>query len=231
MKKTPLLLASLLALGALAATGCKNPADGKTKATVGEAKPETPAPTAEAPKPADPAAPAPAPAAGVARFEINQDNSKLALKGSKVTKTHDIKVNKWAGTIEIPEGKAELAKVAVEIDMKSIEADEAKLTGHLQSPDFFDTAKFPTATFTTTEIKAGGDKGATHTITGNFDMHGVKKSITFPATVAVAADKVTVSAEFVINRKDWNIVYPGMPDDLIRDEVVVKLDLAGSAAK
>jgi len=60
---------------------------------------------------------------------------------------------------------------------------------------------------------------------------GTKKSISFPATVAVAADKVSVKSEFVINRKDWGIVYPGMADDLIRDEVVVKLDLNAPVAK
>ena len=32
-------------------------------------------------------------------------------------------------------------------------------------------------------------------------------------------------AEFAINRRDFNINYPGMPNDLIRDNVVIKLDL------
>ena len=223
MKFTTVAIALSLALSA---TACKNPADGKTEAKVGEAKPEGTA----APTPAE-GTPAAAPAAGVAKYAIAPDTSKIDLTGSKPTKSHAIKVNKFTGAIEIPGGKPEAGKVNVEIDMKSIEADDPKLTGHLQSPDFFETEKFPTATFTTTEIKAGGDKGATHTITGNFDLRGVKKSITFPATVTVADDKVTVKSEFVINRKDFGIVYPGMADDLIRDEVVVKLDLNAPAAK
>jgi hypothetical protein len=43
----------------------------------------------------------------------------------------------------------------------------------------------------------------------------------------VTKDTVKVDAEFAINRKDWGIVYPGKPDDLIRDDVVVKLALNG----
>jgi hypothetical protein len=35
-----------------------------------------------------------------------------------------------------------------------------------------------------------------------------------------------VKSEFAINRKDFNIVYPGKPDDLIKDEVLLKLDIA-----
>jgi polyisoprenoid-binding protein YceI len=230
MKFTHLALAFSLSISAAA---CKNPADGKSKATVEEAKPETATPPPAADKGAAPAAanPAAAPAAGTVKYAIAPDTSKVELQGSKPTKTHHIKVNKFEGSAEVTDGKPESAKVTVTIDMKSIEADDAKLTGHLQSPDFFDTAKFPTATFTSTEIKAGGDKGATHTITGNFELRGIKKSITFPATVAVAGDKLTVKSEFVINRKDWNIVYPGMADDLIRDEVVVLLDLNAPVAK
>jgi len=53
----------------------------------------------------------------------------------------------------------------------------------------------------------------------------VTKSISFPATIKVRGDTVDVDAEFAINRKDFGIVYPGMPDDLIRDDVLLKLQL------
>jgi polyisoprenoid-binding protein YceI len=221
MKFVHVALAVSLSLPLVA---CKNPAEGKAKAAVEEAKPEATTPPA-----AEPAAAKPAGAA--VKYTIAPDTSKVTLLGSKPSRTHTIKVNKFDGAIEVEGGKPETAKVTVTIDMKSIEADDAKLTGHLQSPDFFETEKFPTAIFTSTEIKAGGDKGATHTITGNFELRGVKKSITFPATVTLAADKAQVKSEFVINRKDWNIVYPGMADDLIRDEVVVQLDLNAPVAK
>ena len=38
-------------------------------------------------------------------------------------------------------------------------------------------------------------------------------------------EKAKVHAKFDINRKDFGIVYAGMADDLIRDEVVVELKL------
>ena len=43
--------------------------------------------------------------------------------------------------------------------------------------------------------------------------------------ITVTADTVSVDAEFAINRKDFGIVYKGKADDLIRDEVVIKLNL------
>ena len=41
----------------------------------------------------------------------------------------------------------------------------------------------------------------------------------------MTADGVTGTAEFSINRKDFRIVYPGKPDDLIKDDVPLKLSL------
>ena len=64
-----------------------------------------------------------------------------------------------------------------------------------------------------------------YTVLGNLDFHGVTKSISFPATIALPANRVTVSAEFVINRKDFGVVYPGMPDNLIRDDVVLSIHI------
>src|SRR5213076_3352646 len=93
---------------------------------------------------------------------------------------------------------------------------------HLKSPDFFDVQQFPIATFSATAIE---ESGAQQKVTGNLDLHGVTKSISFPANIQVADDAVTVKAEFAINRRDFNINYPGMPNDLIRDNVVIKLDL------
>lgn len=80
--------------------------------------------------------------------------------------------------------------------MDSVKADEGGLTKHLKSADFFDVAKFPKATITSTEIKPGGEKGATHTVTGNLELHGVRKSITFPATITVTGDAATMQSEF-----------------------------------
>ncbi len=79
--------------------------------------------------------------------------------------------------------------------------------------------------YRSTKIESNTASGATHNVTGNFDLHGIKKSITFPATITVTPDTVSVNAEFAINRKDFGLLYPGKADDLIRDGVVIRLTL------
>lgn len=205
----------VLALGlALSVTACSNPADGKPQAKVEEAAPE---------KKAD-AAPAAAAKAGSA-YAVNAEASKLGFVGSKVTGSHEGGFKTFTAQLSAADGKVEGGSVSVEIDIDSMFSDSEQLTGHLKSADFFDAEKHPKATFKSTEIKAGGSEGYSHTVVGNLGMHGVTKKITFPANIAMKDGKVDVDSEFSINRKDFEMAYAGKADDLIRDEVVIKLDL------
>jgi polyisoprenoid-binding protein YceI len=195
-----------------ALSACNNdPAKGKVQAAVSE-----PA--------AAPLAMPPAPANG-ANYGFSQADSSLEFVGAKVTKKHEGKVGAFRGTVQLIENDPTKSSVQVELDLDSVNVDEPKLTRHLKSPDFFDVAKFPKAAFKSIGIKAGGEGGATHTVTGNLDLHGVTKQIAFPARIKVSNDAVRVEAEFAINRKDFGINYPGMADDLIQDDVLILLKL------
>jgi polyisoprenoid-binding protein YceI len=172
------------------------------------------------------ALPAPAPPKpGAETLSFSNANSKAGFVGSKVTGSHEGGFERFRGTLRLAEGKAEGSSVEVEIDTDSLSIEPAKLETHLKSPDFLDTAKFPKATFKSTEVKAGGANGATHTVTGNLNLHGKERSISFPATIKVAESEVAAKADFSINRRDFDIVYTGMANDLIRDDVVIKLDV------
>jgi polyisoprenoid-binding protein YceI len=152
---------------------------------------------------------------------VIRSDSTIGFTGSKVTGKHDGGFKNFAGTVNVMDGKI-TGTPEVKIGMNSTWADNDKLTGHLKSPDFFDVAKFPVTTFSITGLEAAG---AQQKVTGNLNLHGVTKSISFPAVVGVGADAVTVKAQFAINRKDFGINYPGKANDLIRDLVVIRLDL------
>ncbi len=163
---------------------------------------------------------------------INNENSKVSFVGSKVTGKHDGGFNKFTGSINLVNGKPEESSVTVDIDAASVYTDADGLTKHLQTGDFFDVTKYPKATFTSTKIvaDAAGGEGK-YAVTGDLELRGVKKSITFPATITVNDSEVSVNSEFSINRKDFNILYAGKADDLIRDDVVLKLDLKAPRKK
>jgi polyisoprenoid-binding protein YceI len=192
--------------------GCSGEIDNKPAATV-----EPPAPTVTAS--------VPAPAAEVLAADATK--SRIDFVGAKVTREHQGGFRQFTGEATLQDGVPTGASFTIELD--SVWTDSEKLTGHLTSADFFDVALHPRATFQTTALEALPEAlpGApTHRATGNLDLHGVARSVSFPIRIDVAPTLATAAAEFTINRHDWDVSYPGKPDDLIKDEVLLKLDLA-----
>ena len=205
------LLATSLICLALLIYGCANPTANKPKASVGNAAPES-----NTAKPA-----------GGETLTITPDNSKVEFVAAKVTRSHNGSFKQFSGTIDLLNSDPVQSVVSISIDTSSVATDEDDLTKHLKTPDFFDVAKYPKATFVSTKIEpAALANGATHSVTGNFDLHGIKKSISFPATIQVTPTNVSVTADFAINRQDFGLKYPGKADDLIRDGVNIKLSIS-----
>jgi len=191
--------------------GCQSEIDNKTAAEVAPVE----APTA---KPA-PEAPAAASAAAMPGGALKLlPSSTIEFVGAKVTTDHTGGFKTLSGHATIADNTVKEAMV--EIDVGSVYSDHPKLTQHLMSDDFFDVSKFTTATFQITEVAAG--EGELSTVTGTLDLHGVQKQITFPATVQTTENSASISAEFTLMRMDFGVSYPGKPDNLIRDEVLVK---------
>ena len=177
-------------------------------------------------------------------FKVDTTASKVEWVATKVSAYHTGTLNIKSGELIVKDNNVSGGKFV--LDMTSIVVSgpagsdakaNAKLLGHLKSPDFFDVATNPEATFAITSIApfSGTAKDSadprqesiskykvanpTHTVSGNLTLKGVTKNITFPAQLTVSGSSADAIAKFNINRKEWNIVYPGKPDDLIRDEV------------
>lgn len=124
-------------------------------------------------------------------------------------------------------------------DLVADPGNQAKLEGHLKSPDFFNVAKFPLANFVITAVApyvADSTKEVllqdpTHYITGNLTLRDITKSITFPARVTVDNATAAAQADFNIDRSDWGLNYkgPGNPQDWIISKTVnIKLSLTAT---
>lgn len=201
MKTTTILTTA----AAAALVSCENPADKTTTATTGEAV-EVEATTTE----------------GGTKY-VFTDASAIGFIGSKVTGSHEGGFKSFTGHFHVADGAPVGNDHQVVIDMNSTWSDNDKLTGHLKNADFFNVEEFPESRFEVTGLEKTSD-GA-YSISGNFTLHGQTKNITFPASVSQDGETVKIAAEFDINRQDFGISYAGKKDDLIRDEVVIKLDL------
>jgi polyisoprenoid-binding protein YceI len=130
---------------------------------------------------------------------------------------------------------ADVAKSGVEakIDVTSVDTGVAARDTHLKSPDFFDTAKFPTMTFKSTSVAkvAGG-----YAVTGDLTLHGVTKSVVLaletPGKEQVGMDGKSVHRGFTatttINRKDFGLNWNGTlksGDTALGDDVKIEIDV------
>ena len=202
-----IMIVAALSAGVL---GCDNePAAGKAQASVAPATSIAPTTTPR----------------GAPTYAFSNEGSEFGFIGAKVTGKHEGTFEKFEGQIKLVDNDPTKSSVTAQIDPASISVEPAKLEAHLKSPDFLNVQKFPKATFQSTSIQQGGAGGATHTVTGNLTLLDKTRSISFPANIRVANDTVKIDSEFAINRKDFGIVYPGMPDDLIKDDVLIKLKL------
>jgi polyisoprenoid-binding protein YceI len=84
------------------------------------------------------------------------------------------KFNKTSGTVTLDKA-GKKGTLDITIDASSVDVGFPKLNEHLQGPDFFNVAKFPTATYKSTSFTFDGDKPVA--VQGNLTLLGVTKPV------------------------------------------------------
>ena len=179
---------------------------------------------------------------GAVNYSIDLAKSNVEWLAKKVTGQHN-------GTVAIKSGdlKAEAGAVTAGsfiLDMTSIKVldltdaeKNTKLTGHLNSDDFFATAKNPESKFEISSVEpiAGAAAGApNYTVKGNLTIKGIVKAITFPATITMNENTLNANASFEIDRTEWDIKYGSgkffqdIGDKAINDNFAVTFNIAAT---
>jgi polyisoprenoid-binding protein YceI len=128
-----------------------------------------------------------------------------------------------AGTLTLDEKAPENSKVEATITTASIITGGEKFDAHLKSADFFNTEKFPTATFISTSVTRGGETKGSAKVVGNLTLLGITKPVTLDVKLNKIGEhpmskKKTVgfSATTTIKRSEFGMVYgiPAVADDV-----------------
>jgi polyisoprenoid-binding protein YceI len=133
-----------------------------------------------------------------------------------------------AATIAYNEADITKSTVNATIDVAGLNTGEDARNNHLKSPDFFDVATYPSATFTSTGVAKSGD---VLTINGNLTVHGVTKPVVLtadgprgPAPGMDHKQHAGFSASTTIKRSDFGIG-PKFPAAMVGDEVKLNIEL------
>jgi polyisoprenoid-binding protein YceI len=132
-----------------------------------------------------------------------------------------------AADLTIDPANPSASTLTATVPLADVAPNSDGLKRHLQTPDFFDTAQFPTATFVATSIVVDPEDATEAKVTGDLTLHGVTRPVTLDVEFNQAGPsmgntyKVGFDGEATIKRSEFGMTY-GLP--AIGDEVELHIE-------
>jgi len=180
---------------------------------------------------------APAARAEKETFTFDKAHSEFSFKVRHFVSKVGGRFTKFDGTIEIDRANPAASSVNLKIEAASLDTGNPDREKHLNSPDFFDTAKFPEIAFKSTKIVAKSKD--VYEVTGDLTMKGVTK----PVVLTVAANgfagdghggqKAGFDVTGKLNRKDFGVSWNGIVDGsaMLSDDVDLVINVEANKKK
>lgn len=140
---------------------------------------------------------------------------------------------KMSGTLYLDDRDITKSRVDVKIDVASINTNIKGRDDHLRSADFFDIARYPFMTFTSTKVESAGPGRLK--VTGNLTMKGVTRPVVLNVDGLTSDVKDPwglirrgASATTTLNRRDFGITWNKTMDNggvVVGEEVAVMLEV------
>ena len=178
------------------------------------------------------------PARGAAEpvvYKVDADHSGVGFSIRHFVSRVSGKFRDFDGVIRYDRENPVASSVQFTVKAASIDTTNNDRDEHLRSKDFFEVAKYPTLTFTSTRVVPKDSN--TLEVTGNLTMHGVTREVTFPVELlgtvkTPGGEKAGFEASFTVNRKefgiDWNNILDSGP--VLGDEVKISIEVEASGA-
>jgi polyisoprenoid-binding protein YceI len=143
-------------------------------------------------------------------------------------------VTQGAGELVFDPMHPEASSVKVTIPLSTLASGVPDLDEHLASEDFFERAKYPTATFTSTKVQPGKAKDR-FVVTGNLTIHGVTKPLVLDVTLLRVGSNartniatVGFNATGMLKRSDFGL---GAFVPQVGDEISLQVTTQGAESK
>ena len=144
----------------------------------------------------------------------------------------------FSGNIEVNK-KGKLTALNGDVGVISVDTNDAKRDGHLQSDDFFNAVSFPKMTFVSKKVKGSHEKG--YSVEGDLTIRDITKTVTLeltpfkgPVVDGWGNTRVGSVATAEINRQDFGVSWSSTLDSgglVVSDEVQLDIKLEFVQAK
>lgn len=165
---------------------------------------------------------------GVTAYEIDTAHSMIIFRAKHNGVSYNYgRFNEFSGKIvmtsmDVSGRFTPGSMVEFEVKTASVDTGNEKRDQHLRSSDFFSAKQFPVITFKSTEVKAKAGKKDVLEVTGDLELHGVKKSITVDVEITGRAkgkqgeSLIGFESIFTVKRSEFGMTYGMGP---VSDEI------------
>lgn len=162
-------------------------------------------------------------------YEIDTAHSMIIFRAKHNGVSYNYgRFNEFTGKITMD---ADVSNNTVEFEVKaaSVDTGNEKRDQHLRSSDFFSAKQFPVIIFKSTKVSAKEGKENVLEVTGDLELHGVKKSVTVDVEITgqgqgrQGESLIGFESTFTIQRSEFGMTYGmGSVSDDIRITVSIE---------
>jgi cytochrome b561/polyisoprenoid-binding protein YceI len=163
------------------------------------------------------------PHARATEWGVNPQKSQVGFEAYGSGYTAKGTFGRFKTDIEFDPDTPEQTSIKVSLDMHSVATGTADVDSTLQSADYFDPAKYPTAEFVARGAKPDGE--GKYVLNGRLTLKGVTKPVSLPFSIDIKSGTATVKAETKINRLDFGVGPESVAGLAIDKDVLLKIDL------
>src|SRR5262245_2786547 len=168
-------------------------------------------------------------------YTLEPDYTQCVFRWNHLGFSHPAaQISQGQGMLEFDPANPARSSVNVTLQLATLDTGVPALDEHLRSEDFFEVAKFPTATFRSTKVEQGAGKDRLK-VTGELSLHGVTKPVTLDVIVLKVGSNprtdlptVGFEATTTLKRSDFGL---GAFVPQVSDEIKLQLTSQGVEAK
>ena len=164
-------------------------------------------------------------------YKVDSDHSGIGFTVRHFVSNVPGRFKDFDGVIKYDAQNPAASSVSFTVQAASIDTDNGDRDDHLRGPEFFDVAKFPTLTFSSTSVKAVDAHNLE--VTGDLTMRGVTKKVILPVEVlgvmkGPRGEKAGFETSFKLDRKEYGVNWNRVLDNggaILGDEVKVTISI------
>ena len=163
--------------------------------------------------------------AAFAQQKLVPAQSEIAFVSKQMGVPVEGKFRKFDAQVAFDPKKPEAARIAFTVDLGSASLGSAESEAELVKPAWFNTPKFPQATFQSTAVKGLG--GGKFEVAGKLTIKGTTQNVVVPVTLTQSGPNTTATGTLPIKRLAFKIGENEWADtSMVADDVTVKFKLA-----